>query len=156
MKTKQNTLISVAGCHEVQIHYKRPIFDIQQKIKSSKDSHRILRSFIDTNRIDHKEFFWIVLLTNANQVLGISEIGLGCATGVTVNIKEICQLALLTNATAILVAHNHPSGTLEPSLADKKLTEKLKHTLDFIDITLLDHIIITSEHYASFVDNNWM
>ena len=73
-----------------------------------------------------------------------------------VNIKEICQLALLGHAMQIIIAHNHPSGTLTPSQADRKLTDKLKNTLNLLDIELLDHLIITSESYISFVDNNWM
>ncbi|WP_299884389.1 RadC family protein [uncultured Lacinutrix sp.] len=143
-------------CHEVQIHYKRPLFDTEKKIKSSTDTESILRDFIDTKRIDHKEFFWVILLTNASQVINISEIGVGSSNGVSVNVKEICQLALLSNAMRIIIAHNHPSGTLEPSQADRQLTQKLKQTLNLLDIELLDHLIITSESYISFVDNNWM
>jgi DNA repair protein RadC len=107
--------------NEVQIHYKRPIFDCKSKVASSEDSERVLRSLIDPKRIDYKEFFWVLLLTNANQVIGVSEIAVGNTTGVSVNIKEIYQLALLANAPAIIVAHNHPSGKLTPSESDKKL-----------------------------------
>jgi DNA repair protein RadC len=142
--------------NEVQIHYKRPIFNSNRKVASSEDSERILRSFIDPKRIDYKEFFWVLLLTYANQVIGISEIAVGNTTGVTVNIKEIYQLALLANAPAIIVAHNHPSGKLTPSEADKKLTRKLRDASNFLDILLLDHIILTSEGFVSFSDSNWM
>lgn len=147
---------AIGQCHEVQIHYKRPLFDPKRNANSSDAIDAILREFIDMDRIDHKEFFWVILLTNANQVIGISEIGSGCHTGVTVNIKEICQLALLTNAANIVIAHNHPSGTLKPSEMDRKLTKKLTTLLALLDITLLDHIIITTEDYTSFSDNNWM
>jgi len=142
--------------NEVQIHYKRPIFNSNRKVASSEDSERILRSFIDPKRIDYKEFFWVLLLTYANQVIGISEIAVGNTTGVTVNIKEIYQLALLANAPAIIVAHNHPSGKLTPSEADKKLTRKLRDASNFLDILLIDHIILTSEGFVSFSDSNWM
>lgn len=142
--------------NEVQIHYKRPIFDCKSKVASSEDSERVLRSFIDPKRIDYKEFFWVLLLTNANQVIGVSEIAVGNTTGVSVNIKEIYQLALLANAPAIIVAHNHPSGKLKPSEADKRLTNKLTEASNFLDITLLDHIILTSEGFVSFSDSNWM
>ena len=155
MKSKHATPVVASACHEVLIHYKRPVFDTQKTIRSSADAHNILREFIDINRIDHKEFFWVLLLSNANQVMAISEIGVGCSLGVTVNFKEICQLALLCHSSNILIAHNHPAGTLQPSLSDKQLTKKLKKALSLLDISLLDHLIITSEDYCSFVDSGW-
>lgn len=148
--------LAISTCYEVQIHYKRPLFDTERKIDSSETANTILRDFIDMNRIDHKEFFWVILLTNANQVIGISEIGAGCTKGVTVNTTEVCQLALLTNAVCVVVAHNHPSGNLKPSSCDRKITTKLKEILDIIDVTLLDHLIITSESFTSFADKNWI
>lgn len=143
-------------CNEVEIHYKRPMLDTKLKLNSSETTNELLRKFIDTNKIDFKEFFWVLLLSNNNQVLGISEIAIGQTMGVSVNIKEIFQLALLANASVIIVAHNHPSGKLEPSKADKNITKKIKSAAKLLDITLLDHLIITSESYASFSDNNWM
>lgn len=156
MKQKNQTKSDASICHEVQIHYKRPLFDAERNIKSSIDMEAILRDFIDAKRIDHKEFFWIVLLSNANQVLGLSEIGVGSSNVVAINIKEICQLALLANATRVIACHNHTSGRLVPSEADRQLTKKLTKALKLLDIELLDHLIITSEGYASFVDNDWM
>lgn len=156
MKTQKSTAIAIAGCHEVEIHYKRPIFNSNNKVASSEDSERFFRSFIDEKRIDYKEFFWVMLLTNANQIIGISEISVGNTTGVSVNVKEIYQLALLKNASAIIVAHNHPSGKLSPSESDKKLTKKLTGASQLLDITLLDHLILTSEGFVSFSDSNWM
>ena len=72
------------------------------------------------------------------------------------NVKEIYQLALLSNASAVVVAHNHPSGKLKPSTADKDLTQKLKEAFKLLDITLLDHLILTSEGFSSFSDSGWM
>lgn len=154
MKPTQQTTLNLPNCHEVQIHYKRPLFGTLKKISSSEDTEEILRVFIDTDRIDLKEFFWVILLNNANHVLGISEIGVGCTSGVMVNNKEICQLAILSQASAIIIAHNHPSGKLKVSKQDKLITQKLKTILDILDTTLLDHLIITSEGYFSFTDNN--
>jgi DNA repair protein RadC len=141
-------------CHEVQVHYKRPLYGTLQKICSSEDTEKVLRGFIDPERIDLKEFFWVILLNNANHVLGISEIGVGCTAGVVVNNKEVCQLALLCNASAIILAHNHPSGKLEASQQDRLITQKIRSILDILDITLLDHLILTSEGYYSFCDKN--
>ena len=157
MKTNASKLLlEVSTFNEIQIHYKRPIFDPNSKVASSEDSERLIRTIVDIKRIDYKEFFWVLLLTNANQVIGISEIAVGNTTAVSVNIKEIYQLALLANATAIIVAHNHPSGKLTPSEADKKLTRKLTDASKLLDITLLDHLILTSEGFVSFSDSNWM
>ena len=149
-------LLEVSTFNEIEIHYKRPIFNSNNKVASSEDSERFFRSFIDEKRIDYKEFFWVMLLTNANQIIGISEIAVGNTTGVAINIKEIYQLALLANAPAIIVAHNHPSGKLVPSEADRKLTRKLTDASKLLDITLLDHLILTSEGFVSFSDSNWM
>lgn len=154
MKQQQRDVRTLTTCHEVQIHYKRPLYDTKEKINCSKSTDGILRDFIDLNRIDHKEFFWVILLTNALQVIGISEIGMGCTKEVTVNTKEVCQLAILTNASSVVVAHNHPSGKLDPSSMDRKITKRLTKILDIIDVTLLDHLIITSEGFYSFVDND--
>lgn len=157
MKTKsEHLLLEVNTFNEVKIHYERPILNPNRIVKSSEDSERLLRTFIDKKRIDYKEFFWVLLLTNANQVVGISEIAIGNTTGVSVNIKEIYQLALLANATSIIVAHNHPSGKLTPSESDKNLTKKLREASKLLDITLLDHLILTSESFVSFSDCNWM
>jgi DNA repair protein RadC len=139
-------------CHEVQIHYKRPLFETLKKIASSEDADAILREFIDPNRIDHKEFFWLILLDNSNYVIGLSEIGIGNTTGVCVNFKEIFQLAILCNASGIIVAHNHPSGKLAVSNSDIQVTQKLKKSAKLLDISLLDHLIITSEGFLSLSD----
>ena len=147
--------LSELQLHEVEIHYKRPVLSDKLKIKSSEDSVRLLRQFIDTKRIDYKEFFWVLLLNNNNQLLGISEIAMGTTNGVTVNIKEVFQLALLTNVTCIIVAHNHPSGKLIASESDKRITQKLKKASKLLDLTLLDHLIITSEDFMSYSDSRW-
>ena len=157
MKTNSTKSIEkISTFNEVQIHYQRPIFNTCKTVKCSDDSEKYFREFLDNKRIDYKEFFWVLLLTNANQVLGVSEISVGSTTGVSVNIKEIYQLALLSNASAVIVAHNHPSGKLVPSSADKNITEKLQKALKLLDIILLDHLILTSEGFVSFSDGGWM
>lgn len=143
------------SCNEVEIHYKRPLFKSMPYVKSSKDADKVFRSYIDFNRIDYKEFFWIMTLTNSNQVLSLSEIGSGTIKGVYTNLPEIMQLALLTNAAGILVAHNHCSGNTKPSESDKNVTQKLSKITDLFDIRLLDHLILTSDQgYFSFSDNH--
>jgi len=138
--------------HEVEIVYKRQLFDEMIIIKCSQDIDTFLRKTINLKVIDLKEIFWVILLSNSNGILGFSEIGKGDSTGVIVNLKEIFQLALKTNATSIIVCHNHPSGKLVASEQDKKITQKIKNASELFGMTLLDHIIITSEDYYSFAD----
>ena len=152
MKQK-NVSTQLLSCSEVEIHYKRPLFQNMIHIKSSEDVDKTIKQFINPKRIDLKEFFWVVLLTNANRVLGISEIGAGTVKGVVSNFHEIFQLILLTNAVAFCVIHNHPSGNLKPSEKDKSITKKLQKIAKLFDVTFLDHLIITSEGYYSFSDN---
>ncbi|WP_299213523.1 JAB domain-containing protein [uncultured Dokdonia sp.] len=156
MKPKKQHPLDIALCNEVQIHYKRPLYDKEQRIASSMATENLLRDFVDTNRLDYKEFFWVILLSNANQVLGVSEISIGNTNGTYVNYKEIAQLALLTNATGVIIAHNHPSGVLKASHSDHSTTKNLKKSLDTLHIKLLDHIILTTESYVSFADEGWL
>ena len=109
MKT-QLLSTAVFSSSEIQIHYKRPLYSSMKYIRQAEDAVEIVREFSDANRIDLKEFFWVILLNRANRVLGISEIAMGTTSSVVVDIKEICQLALLTSAMQVVVAHNHPSG----------------------------------------------
>lgn len=138
---------------EIELHYKRPLFQNMKLITNSEDAEKILKTFIHPNRIDLKEFFWVMLLSNANRLIAVSEIATGSPRCVPVQIREIFQLALITNASSIIVAHCHPSGNLNISEADKKLTSKLEKLCELLELTLLDHIIITSESYTSFSDS---
>ncbi|WP_430410240.1 JAB domain-containing protein [Kordia sp.] len=140
----------------VGVVYKRQAFNNMFTIKKSKDASDYLRSVIDADTLDLQEHFWAIYLTNANRVLAFAEIAKGGVTSVTVDKKNIFQLALLVNATAIIVAHNHPSGTLKVSGADKAITKKLCSAGEIMDIKVLDHIIITSEDYVSLADENLM
>lgn len=140
------------SCSQIEIHYKRPIYGSMKSITCAEDADVILKNYIDINLMDVKEFFWVMFLSRANRVLGISTIGCGGISGVIVNIREIFQLTLLTHASQIIVAHNHPSGKLIPSEKDKQLTEKLEQGLSLFDVKLLDHLILTSESFLSFAD----
>lgn len=142
--------------YEVNIHYKRPIYHSMAYVSSSDKAVEYLRHFINADTLDHKEYFWVLLLNRANRLLAISEIGKGSAVGVVVNHKEIFQLILRTNATAFIVAHNHPSGQLKISKEDKKTTEKIIQMSNILDINFLDHIILTTESYYSFANNKLM
>jgi len=146
----------ILSSSEIQLHYKRPLFSLMKHIKCSEDAEMILREFTDVNRIDLKEFFWVLFLTNANRLIGISEVASGSSDHVAISVKEVIQLSLITNASAIILAHNHPSGKTGVSKSDSIITQKLKELTSLFGITLLDHIIITSETYGSFSDSQWL
>jgi DNA repair protein RadC len=92
-------------------------------------------------------------LSRANKVLSVMLISEGGTAGTVADVKKILAPAILQNASAIIISHNHPSGNLNPSDADKDLTAKVKEAAKLIDVTLLDHIIMTDEKYYSFADN---
>lgn len=142
--------------HEIDLHYVRPLFDTMFYIRSSQSVDSFLKQFVQLKQLDLKECFWALYLNNANGVVGISEIAKGNVTSVNIDTKNIFQLALLTNAVAIIVAHNHPSGTLKVSSTDKAITQKLINAGHFLNIRILDHLIITSESYVSLADENLM
>ncbi len=139
--------------HEVVLTYRRPLLKSMPKISSSHDAERIFRKIFDLQQIDYKETFIALLLTNGNSVLCYSQIGLGGATGVAIDIKEIVLLALKAHAAGIIIGHNHPSGTLKPSKKDLELTNCLNSITAFHSINLLDHLIVTSEGYYSLSDH---
>ena len=149
LPTVQNVL-----SHVVELHYVRPVFSSMFHITGSKDANAFLRLVINKKQLDLKECFWIILTTFSNRILSVSEVSKGSTRCVNINLREILQLALLSNVSAIIIAHNHPSGNLNPSETDKRLTNQLIKALALIDITLLDHLILTSEGYTSFSDNH--
>jgi len=121
----------------------------QPKITSSRDVFSIMNPIIGD--LEHEEF-WVLYLNNANKVLQKKQISIGGKTGTLVDPRIVFRSALDFGATSIILAHNHPSGTLNPSLSDKKLTSKLKIAGESLDIKLLDHLIITEKKYYSFAD----
>jgi DNA repair protein RadC len=105
-----------------------------------------------TDRIEYLEEFVILMLNRAIKVLDFAKISQVGTSGCVVDPKCIFQVALKCNASTIFLAHNHPSGNRQPSDADRKITQKLKSAGSFLDIPVLDHLILTSEKYYSFAD----
>jgi DNA repair protein RadC len=92
------------------------------------------------------------LLNRCNRVLGIYELSSSGITGTVADVRLITTAALKANAVAIFLSHNLPSGKLKPSRADEELTRKIKEAGKYLDIQVLDHVIVTSEGYYSFAD----
>lgn len=142
---------------EIQIIYNPVIKPSQRpKIDCSKDVYELLRGNWDENKIEFIEQFKVMLLNRANRVLGIVEISTGGVSGTVADPKVIFGAALKAAAVSIILAHNHPSGNLKPSQSDIALTQKFAAAGAFLDIAVLEHIILTSEGYLSFVDEGLM
>lgn len=137
---------------EIQVSYKRPEKIWNEKICSSKIITEVLRSFWDENTIELIEEFYIILLDTSNEVIGYRCVSRGGLTQTVVDPKIVFSVALKCAATQIILAHNHPSGSLKPSGPDIELTRKLIKCAQFLEIKILDHIIITKDSYYSFAD----
>jgi DNA repair protein RadC len=123
----------------------------QSKITSSKSVFDIMQPIL--GELQHEEF-WIVYLNNSNKVLLKFQMSKGGISGTLVDTRLVFKKAVEIGATSIILVHNHPSGTLVPSNADKMLTQKILKAGQTLDIKVLDHIIITEKSYFSFADSN--
>ncbi len=119
-------------------------------ITSSKLVFEIMQPII--GELSHEEF-WVLFLNNSNKVISKSQLSKGGITGTIVDVRLVFKLALENGATGLIVCHNHPSGNLTPSNADKEITNKLKRAGESLDVKVLDHLIITETKYYSFVDD---
>lgn len=123
----------------------------RKKITSSKSVFELMQPEI--GELPHEEF-WIIYLNNSNKVIQKNQLSKGGITGTLVDVRLALKIALEVGAVGIILAHNHPSGTLNPSLADRNLTQKLKTAAQSLDIKVLDHLIITEKAYFSFADES--
>lgn len=119
------------------------------KISSSKEVFHIMQPIIGD--LGHEEF-WVLFLNNSNKVIAKNQISKGGLTATVVDVRLLFKKAIELTAIGIIVCHNHPSGKLNPSLADKQITEKINAAGVTLDIKLLDHLIVTQNAYFSFAD----
>lgn len=121
----------------------------REKITSSVSVFELMQPII--GEIEHEEF-WIIYLNNSNKILRKNLISKGGITGTVVDVRIVLKNALELGAVGLILTHNHPSGTLKASQADKQVTQKLKLAAQSLDIKVLDHIIVTEKAYFSFAD----
>lgn len=142
---------------EVKITY-LPQFKASERptITCASDTVGILRNSYGEGEITCVEYFKVLLLNRANKVLGVSTISKGGQSGTLADPKVIFSTALKSWASSIILCHNHPSGNIQPSQADIALTKKLIEGGNFLDIKVLDHIILTDESHFSFADEGLM
>lgn len=145
---------SLTKVSEVELIYRPKVkASERQQINSSKDAYEILIANWDENKIELMEEFKILLLNRSNKVLGIYKVSTGGITGTVADPRLIFAAALKAAACAIVLSHSHPSGNLIPSSSDNALTAKIVAGGKFLDIQVLDHLIITREGYYSYADD---
>jgi DNA repair protein RadC len=149
MKPQQTTIAEVSLIYRSKVKASdRP------QVKCSQDAHKLFKDNWDQDTLEHVEEFKILLMNRSNAVLGIMDVSKGGISGTVTDVRIILQAAIKANASGIIVAHNHPSGNLNPSESDSRLTQKIKDAGTLVDIQLLDHLILTTEDsYYSFADN---
>jgi DNA repair protein RadC len=121
----------------------------QQKVTSSRDAFEIFHSLLGD--LPYEEF-WMLILSKANKVIKKVRISEGGVSGTTVDPKKIYKIALDHHSSSLILGHNHPSGNIQPSEADHKITKKIKECGILLDTAVLDYIIIGNEQFYSFAD----
>jgi DNA repair protein RadC len=122
-------------------------------IDSSAKAHDLLKQFYNKNTLACQEEFIVLYVNQANEPLGVYKVGKGGISSTIADVRLVMATALKALATGLIISHNHPSGALSPSGADRRLTNKLKEACKLMDIELLDHLILTPyEGYYSFAD----
>ena len=138
---------------EVELTYKTKVKASERpQINCSGDAYGLFKQVWEEGKIELVEQFKVLLLNRANKVLGQVNVSSGGVSGTVADPKIIFVAALKANACALIICHNHPSGNLRPSRADEELTIKIKNAGSFLDIRLLDHLVLSSEGFLSFAD----
>lgn len=145
----QAKAISLLSAFEIGNRIRAEKVEQCQQIRSSLDVVNLMQDKIAN--LDHEEF-WTIFMNQANRILSITQISKGGITDTPVDTRIIMQQAVLNKATQIILCHNHPSGSVTPSRADIRLTEKLRKAADLMDILLVDHLILHKQQYFSFVE----
>lgn len=141
--------ITILAALELGRRRRSEVTDPKPKITSSRDVYQLMVSHIGD--IDHEEF-WVLLLSRSHKVKEKLNISRGGISGTVVDQRLIFKPAIAKLASAIVLCHNHPSGTLHPSEQDRRLTKKLVQAGTILDIPIIDHVIFTDEGYYSFAD----
>jgi DNA repair protein RadC len=128
----------------------------EYQISSSASLYPLLVKLFDRNTILWTEELILICLNTNQVVTGYYRLSKGGRTNCIVDTRVIFTVALGSNATRIILAHNHPSGLLRPTQADKDVTKKVKEAGQLLDIILIDHLIVTQEGYFSFADEGYL
>jgi DNA repair protein RadC len=119
-----------------------------------RDAAQVYEAFRNEFEQLDREMFVALLLDGKNQVLGFNVVSVGSLTAALVHPREVFKPAILANAAALILVHNHPSGDPEPSAEDKAITERLRHAADIVGIRIVDHVVIGDGIFRSFADEH--
>lgn len=157
-QVKQVTLLFPIGkVAEIELMYRTQVSPMDRpRVGSSHDANDILRPYFEQAGIEHREHMFVLYLNRANRVVGCYHISSGGVAGTVADPKVILQGALLCNASGFIMAHNHPSGNTVASQADITLTKKVKEAAIFMEMQLLDHMIMTQDRFLSMADEGLM
>lgn len=131
------------------VRERRPEYGLTRQLTTSAEVYKAFRERFE--RSDREEFL-MVPLDGKNRAMGFHVVSVGTLTASLVHPREVYKLAILENAAAIVVVHNHPSGDPTPSAEDQAITQRLKQAGDLLGVRLLDHVVIGDGHYISFAD----
>lgn len=123
----------------------------KKKVITSSDAYQYIRNFY-TDDIHIFESVFILMLSRSNETIGFAKISQGGVTGTVVDVRLVCKYAIDSLACGIIMAHNHPSGNPISSPQDIIITKKLKTALQYLDIALLDSLVICDKEYYSMAD----
>jgi DNA repair protein RadC len=139
----------------LELGRRRKLSEVQYvpQIRSSKDVSDIFQPLLSD--LLHEEF-WILFLNRSNKVINKMKLSQGGISGTVTDVRLVMKKAIECLASGIIVCHNHPSGNLNPSESDTKITQKIKEAGNLMDIQLLDHLIISDKDYYSFADNGML
>ena len=139
---------------EVELVYRSKISnDNRPRITDSRSAYNLFNEVWDKDKLELCEECNVLYMNRANYVVALYHVSLGGISGTVVDPRLILAAALKLNASGIILAHNHPSGSDKPSRADEELTTKMKFAANYHDIKMYDHIIVTKTGYYSFADN---
>ncbi len=141
--------ISVAATLEIGRRKASQETPEKTSISSAKDSYNIFSQHLSDLRTEE---FWAIFLNQKNQIVYKTQISKGGISGTLVDVRVLFRIAIEHFATSIIVAHNHPSGSLKPSLEDIQITKNIKNAGEILNITLLDHLIIGDNSFLSFAE----
>ena len=152
---KRLSLKELNNVGEIEIVYRKKTnckISERPKITKSSDAYEILMHYWDEGKIELMEEFKVLFLNQANRVLQIISLSQGGITGTVADPRLILATALKVAACSLVLSHNHPSGSLQPSRADEALSQKIRAAAAFHDIKVLDHLIVTADGFYSFAD----
>src|SRR5437870_10653344 len=143
-------IVSGGDMYELKVvRERRQGYGTLRRVRSAQDVYDAFRERFEP--LDREQFV-VVLLDGKNRVLGFNVVSTGSLTAALVHPREVFKPAMLANAAALILVHNHPSGDPEPSAEDRAITERLRHAGELLGIRILDHVVIGDGRFVSFAE----